>query len=482
MNKNISYVKKENRKTILLLCDDIRMHSGIATMAREIVLGTAHHYNWVNLGAAINHPEKGKVLDLSEDINKQNKLKDSSVTVIPNNGYGDVQTIRTLLTKYKPDAVFIFTDPRYWLWLFEMEREIRSQIPIVWLNIWDDYPAPKYNENYYDSVDTLMAISKQTKNINNIVLGEKANDKIIEYVPHGINSDIFFPIREGHSKYDEFKGFKKQLFNNNDYEFVVFFNSRNIHRKRPADTILAFRHFCDMIGKEKAKKCALVMHTAPSDPNGTDLRAVKDALCDPDYVNVYFSNDKLSPQQMNLLYNAADVNMLMSSNEGWGLSLTEAMMSGTMIIANTTGGMQDQMRFEDDKGEWFTPCPEIPSNHRGTYKKHGEWAVPIFPSNISLAGSPATPYIFDDRCSPEDAAKSLVTVFTLGTEERDRRGLVGREWAMSDEAGFTSDKMCESVSTTLDNTLDRFSPRQSFEIFKAKPRPSRYIEHNLLNY
>jgi hypothetical protein len=144
--------------------------------------------------------------------------------------------------------------------------------------------------------------------------------------------------------------------------------------------------------------------------------------------------------------------------------------------------MQDQMRFEDDKGEWYTPSPEIPSNHRGTYKNHGEWAEPIFPSNISLAGSPATPYIFDDRCSPEDAAKSLVNVFTLGTEERDRRGLVGREWAMSDEAGFTSDKMCESVSTILDNTLDRFIPRQSFEIFKAKSRPSRYIEHNLLNY
>ena len=32
--------------------------------------------------------------------------------------------------------------------LFEMEREIRSQIPIIWLNIWDDYPAPRYNENF----------------------------------------------------------------------------------------------------------------------------------------------------------------------------------------------------------------------------------------------------------------------------------------------------------------------------------------------
>ena len=60
MNKQLSYIKKEDRKKVLLLCDDIRMHSGIATMAREFVVGTAHHFNWLNLGAAINHPEIGK--------------------------------------------------------------------------------------------------------------------------------------------------------------------------------------------------------------------------------------------------------------------------------------------------------------------------------------------------------------------------------------------------------------------------------------
>ena len=48
------YIPKEERKKILLLCDDIRLHSGIGTMAKEIVLNTAHHFNYINLGAAIN--------------------------------------------------------------------------------------------------------------------------------------------------------------------------------------------------------------------------------------------------------------------------------------------------------------------------------------------------------------------------------------------------------------------------------------------
>ena len=82
MDQKYGYLKKEDRKTILLLCDDLRMHSGIATMAREIVIGTAQHFNWVQLGAAIKHPDAGKLLDLSEDIAKQSGVKDASVKLI----------------------------------------------------------------------------------------------------------------------------------------------------------------------------------------------------------------------------------------------------------------------------------------------------------------------------------------------------------------------------------------------------------------
>ncbi len=473
------YIAKADRKKILLLCDDIRMHSGIATMAREIVMKSAHKFNWFNVGAAINHPEKGKVLDLSQDINKQLKIEDADVKIQPNNGYGDAMLIRTLLKKEKPDAIFIFTDPRYWTWLFEIEREIRSTIPIVWLNIWDDYPAPKYNENYYDSVDGLLGISKQTVNINKLVLGSKADNKVIKYVPHGIDSNIFKPVDKTDPK---FVDFKKNLFKDKDIEFVLFYNSRNIHRKHPSDTILAFKIFCDSIGKEKAKKCALVMHTAASDNNGTDLRAVKQAICDPEYVNVYFSQDRLNPDQMNLLYNIADANILISSNEGWGLSLTESMMAGTMIIPNVTGGMQDQCRFEDENGEWIDFDADFPSNHRGTYKKCGEWAVPVFPSNISLAGSPTTPYIFDDRCSSEDAADAIKQVYDLGKEERTKKGLAGREWAMSEEAMMSADAMVSNITEAIEDTFEKFIPRPSYEVHKSETRGSKYVEHKITGY
>ena len=474
-------IKQKDRKKIIMLADDIRMHSGVAGMAREIVMGTAHKYNWFNIGAAINHPEVGKILDISADVNKQLDLTDAWIRILPSNGYGDPMLLRNVIKQEKPDALFIFTDPRYWVWLFDMEREIRTKIPIFWYNIWDDYPSPLYNVNYYDSVDTLMAISKQTKNINELVLGDKAKTKLTKYIPHGINEKFFFPI-EDKNKLKELADFKKDLYKGKDIEFTVFFNSRNIHRKHPGDTILAFRHFCDMIGKEKAKKCALIMHTAVVDQNGTDLRAVKEALCDPDYVNVYFSSDRLTPEQMNLLYNVADVNVLMSSNEGWGLSLTEAMITGTMIIPNVTGGMQDQCRFENEKGEWIDFDADFPSNHRGTYTKCGDWAVPVFPSNISLAGSPPTPYIFDDRANPEDVANAIKTVYELGPDERKKRGLKGREWALSEEAGFTAKVMADRVGKTIEEGFKKFKPRPKFEIIKAGEIPSKYVKHKILNY
>ncbi len=77
------YIEKSKRTKILLMCDDIRFTSGIATMAREIVVGTSHRLNWVNVGAAINHPEYGKRLDLSQDTGKTYSISQLLALYIP---------------------------------------------------------------------------------------------------------------------------------------------------------------------------------------------------------------------------------------------------------------------------------------------------------------------------------------------------------------------------------------------------------------
>lgn len=165
------------KKKILLLSDDMRMSSGIATVSKQLVLGSVHKYDWFQVGAAIKHPDQGKILDVSEDIRKVTGVEDASVKILPWDGYGNADLIRQLINSERPDAILHFTDPRYFVWLYDMEHEIRQNCPILYYNIWDDIPDPLYNGKYYASCDALFAISRQTYGINHRVLGGVFGDE-----------------------------------------------------------------------------------------------------------------------------------------------------------------------------------------------------------------------------------------------------------------------------------------------------------------
>ena len=455
------YVPKDQRKKILMLSDDIRTHSGVGGMAKEIVLNSAHHFNWVNLGGAVKHPEAGRAFDLSNNINELTGLTDSSVKVIASNGYGDPNILRSIILMEKPDAIVHFTDPRYWVWMYQMENEIRQHCPLIFYTIWDDLPYPMWNREFYRSDDMLLCISKQTKNLVENVLRDHPKPGRIKYVPHGIDEKKYFPIVNNF----EFEVFKEKILEE-ERDFVVLHVSRNIRRKNQSDIILAWRTFLDQLPIEKAKRCMLLMKTEPSFEHGTDLNAVMDSLCDPEIHKVKIINDRFDEKHLNYLYNCSDAHMFFTDNEGWGLGLTESLTAGRMIIAPVQGGMQDQMRFEDENGDWINFSTKHPSNADGKYKKCGEWAIPIFPKTRSIKGSPVKPYIFASQCSIEDAVIALMKVYKMGPEERERRGLAGREWILSDESGCTAKRMGQAFITNINNLLKEWKPQPRFNIIK----------------
>jgi len=458
------YIPQDQRKTILLLSDDIRTHSGVGCQSRNIVLNTAHRYNWVNLGGAVKHPDTGKGFDLSQDVNKETGLQDSNVKVIATEGYGNESLLRQIINTEKPDAIIHFTDPRYWVWMYQMENEIRQQCPLVFYTIWDDLPYPMWNRNFYRSDDMLLGISKQSTNIvKNVLRDHSKEDWAVKYVPHEIEPKKFFPIINDL----EFEVWKEKFLEGEKYDFVVLWNSRNIRRKNASDIILAWRTFLDQLPVEQAKKCLLLLHTDPVDEHGTDLPAVVEAVCDPEIHKVRFDAQKWNEKELNYIYNISDAHMFFTDNEGWGLGLTESLMAGRMIIAPVQGGMQDQMRFEDENGDWIDFSTEHPSNADGKYKKCGEWAMPIFPKTRSVKGSPMTPYIFSSQCSVEDGAIALMKVYKMGPEERERRGLAGREWAMSNEAGFTAERMGERFIENLEVLFENWEPQSRFSVIKV---------------
>ena len=151
-------------------------------------------------------------------------------------------------------------------------------------------------------------------------------------------------------------------------------------------------------------------------------------------LKVYFSDKKVETNQLNWLYNIADVTINIASNEGFGLGTCESLMAGTPIIVNVTGGLQDQCGFKLKDGldnayseEYLSDdYSEIKSLHDDRKWKDnpdltwGEWVKPVWPSNRALVGSIPTPYIFDDRCRFDDVADKMKEWYDNVTRRKRR--------------------------------------------------------------
>ena len=457
------------KKKILLLSDDLRMSSGIATVSKEFVFGTFDKFDWVQLGAAVNHPDKGKEIDLGEDARKISGIEDASLKIIPWTGYGDANILRELIMRHQPDAILHFTDPRYWRWLYEIEAELRQNIPILFYHIWDDLPDPHYNRNYYESCDWLGCISRQTYGIVSRV-GKLDSETIkpledwqVDYVPHGINSETYKPTIVP-------EDFRKQVLGDKDYKFVLFWMNRNIKRKQPSDVIWAFKKFRDGLPKKDQDKVCLIMHTAPVDQNGTNLIEVQKRIA-PD-CDIKFSTDRVNQEQLNYLYNLSDCTINIAGNEGFGLTTAESIMAGTPTIINVTGGLQDQCGFKVD-GKYLTAedYKEIGSlhNYRDWEDKvtHGEWVKPVWSRVQTMVGSVPTPYIIDDKVDVYEVADAIRYWFDKTPQERKEAGLAGRE-AFRGEMGLNAENQNKQMADGILKAIENWKPKKKFNVYKLR--------------
>ena len=463
---------RPKKKKILLLSDDLRMSSGVGTMSKEIVCGTIDKYDWVQIAGAIKHPDEGKAIDMNQTMIEETGVTDAYLKIYPTSGYGNPDLLREVMRIENIDAILHYTDPRFWGWLYHMEHELRQEIPIFYYNIWDDWPAPKYNEFFYESCDLIMNISKQTHAIvQDVCTNKPRTDWDSTYVPHGINEKDFYPITEKEELL-EMRKFKNQVIGNRPNDFVLLYVNRNIRRKMVGDSLLAFKEFVNQLPPEKRSRVTYVMHTQPIDNNGTDLPKLIEHLM-PE-VNVVFSQQKLEAKQMNYLYNIADVTMNLASNEGFGLGTCESLMAGTPIIVNVTGGMQDQCGFKiKDKLIDYKDYSEIKSLHNWKEWEHneeltwGEWVKPVWPKTRSLMGSVPTPYIFDDRCDWEDAADKLKEWYEMDKDERRKCGIKGHYFVKSTDSNMSAKNMCRLFYEHMETAFEKFEPRKKFNIYKG---------------
>lgn len=397
------------KKKILVIADSPLVPSGVGTQTKYMIeaLLKTQRYSFLCLAGAIKHADYR--------ISKVEPWKEDWM-IKPVDGYGDQNTIRTVLRDYKPDALWFMTDPRFYTWLWDIENEVRKNIPMIYYHVWDNYPYPKYNRKFYLSNDMVCTISKVTQDIVETVAPEVDSLR----VPHSVDTSIFRNKR----KETESTQFRNAIIKDNKDKIIFFWNNRNARRKQSGTLIWWFKEFLDEIGHDKA---CLIMHTEPSDPHGQDLFSIMEELNLSDN-QVLFSTDKIEPEKLSSLYSAVDCTINISDAEGFGLATLESLACETPIIVSMTGGLQEQVTNGE---QWF--------------------GFGIEPSSKSIIGSQDVPYIYEDRISKEDFLDSMRKFISLSKEERQELGKLGRQHVLN-EYGF--DKYEKLWVETMDNLLE----------------------------
>ena len=147
---------------VLVLADSPLAPSGVAGQTRYMIEGLLKtgRYQFVNMGGAIRHPDYTPI--------RVEEYGDDWI-IYPVDGYGTQDQLRSFIQSFKPDVVWIMTDPRFWGWLWQIENEIRSVCSLVYYHVWDNYPYPKFNRPYYLSNDLVATISKVSDDIVKVV-------------------------------------------------------------------------------------------------------------------------------------------------------------------------------------------------------------------------------------------------------------------------------------------------------------------------
>jgi glycosyltransferase involved in cell wall biosynthesis len=365
---------------ILTLSDHPLSPSGVGTQTRYVIeaLLKTGKFQVLSLGGAIKHQDYTP---------KMVQPWDEDWKIIPVDGYGTQEMIRSILRNEKPDILWMMTDPRFYEWLWAIENEIRPLVPIVYYHVWDNFPAPHFNKKFYESNDLVVAISKLTHD----VVKEVAPNVPLKYIPHAVREDVFKPVSE-----DERGNLRENILGADKDRFVAFWNNRNARRKQSGTLIWWWKEWLDK--RNLHQKAQLIMHTEPKDPHGQDLgHIVKQLGLDSDR-QVLFSTQKVPLEQMGNFYRIADVTINISDAEGFGLATLESLSCGTPIIANMTGGLQEQVLG-----------PE------------GENGVAVFPASKAIIGSQQVPYIYEDRISKESFFAALDKMYFI--DEKARREL-----------------------------------------------------------
>ena len=165
---------------ILTIGDNPLAPSGVAIQTKNMIEGLLKtgDYKIFSFGGAIKHQdyEPFTTNEYGEDW-----------IIQPVDQFGNDDQIRSIMRTFKPDILWFMTDPRFYEWLWNLENEIRPNVPMVYYHVWDNLPYPTFNKVFYDSNDCVVAISKLTEDIVKNV----SPDTECVRIAHAVDTEVF---------------------------------------------------------------------------------------------------------------------------------------------------------------------------------------------------------------------------------------------------------------------------------------------------
>jgi len=410
----------QKKLKVLFISDHPLSTSGVGSQARFLINGllATGRYTFRCFGAALKHD------------NLQVQAANEDFIIKPTEGFGDINLIRQVLVSEKPDAMFIFTDPRFFQHVFFMEDEIHQVCPIAYWHLWDNSSLgtePSYNKPLYDSCDVINCINYPTYEFVS-----KWYPETTRYVPHAVPKDLYFPVKNAADVQNYRRAIVWQQRMN---DFIVLWVGRNAKRKNPGDIVQSFKLFLDELqAKHGHRNSTLVMHTDPHDEQGPDLIQVVEKFGVAD--KIVFTHDRIDFQKMNVLYNACDVGINKSCAEGFGLPILETKQCGKPVIAIKTGGLSRQVE-DQETGEQF--------------------GVALDPEVRNLVGTQSVPWIYDDFVSNKTFADALMKVYEMGKEGR---ASVGERAAAHVAKNYDINNVVKQWDETLTELVQKWRAKQ----------------------
>ena len=433
---------------ILTISDHPLSPSGVGTQTKYFIaeMLKTGKFQFISMGGAIKHENYQPVglEEFGEDW-----------IIFPTDGYGNPDSLRSMLRTQRPDMVWFMTDPRFFGWLWEMENEIRSLVPLVYYHVWDNFPYPSYNKSWYDSTDVVVTISKLTSNIVQTV----APNVKERYLPHAIPTEVFKKMSN-----IDVQQYRKSNLGIDEDTFLLFWNNRNARRKQSGSLIFWYKDFLTKMKKaNKDAKAVLLMHTEPNDPNGQDLYAIINNL---GLTNgeVRISTVKVDLANLAMIYNAADATIGISDAEGFGLATFESLACETPIIATMTGGLQEQVTKIDKVSEAIM----LKRNNKAKKVIECEHGIGIEPASKAIIGSQEVPYIYEDRLAGKDVTNALLKMYEYGPEKRAELGKAGRQHVIDNYSFEKFAKDWEEVLLETHKELGSWDTRKGYTAWEMR--------------